>query len=126
MVLLSILLLTSVQLIAHPPTDIIITYNLATKTISVIIEHAVKDPLEHFIHEGLVKVNGKKAVDQEAICQTSAEGQVFTYIIPGLKEGDTVSVTGDCNKFGELEKSVVIKADLPAKAKAIKTTKKVK
>ena len=113
--LISVMALIPVLLPAHPPTDVIITYNLAEKTITVIVEHAVKDPADHFVHEAIVKVNGKKAVTQYTIMQDSVEGQAFTYILPGLKAGDTISVTGDCSKFGELEKSVVIKAEEPAK-----------
>ena len=121
--LISVMTLISVPLIAHPPSDIIITYNLAAKTISVIVEHMVKNPVDHFIHEAIVKVNGKKVVEQFAAVQDSVEGQVFTYSLPGLKEGDTVSFTGDCSKFGELEKSVVIKAEVPAKPAGAKRVK---
>jgi hypothetical protein len=115
--LISVMVLISLPLIAHPPSDIVITYNLATKSISVIVEHAVKAPAEHFVHEAVVKVNGKKVLEQFTLVQDSVEGQVFTYTLPGLKEGDTVTVMGDCNKFGSLEKSVVIKAQETVKPK---------
>lgn len=111
--------------IAHPPTEISLTSNLADKTVKISVAHQVKDAVEHYIYEVELKVNGKKAIRQDAKTQTSGKGQDVIYVIPGLKAGDKIEVYADCNKTGDLKKEFVIAED-PAPEKKAKPAKKVK
>jgi hypothetical protein len=113
-VLTAFLFLVSSVLIAHPPSDIIITFDLANKTVTAKIMHEVKDVVDHYISQAVVMVNGKKAVTQLATTQTSNEAQTLVYVIPGLKAGDVVSVDADCIKFGDMTKEATVKAVEPA------------
>jgi hypothetical protein len=95
---------------AHPPTDIIITFNLAKSAVMADIVHDSKDITKHYIVQVVVTVNGKEAVKQHAVTQTGNDGQNVMYVIPGLKIGDKVSVDADCSIFGDLTKDAVVTA----------------
>ena len=123
--LLVFLFLVSVSLTATPPSDIIITFDLANKTVTANIMHEVKDVLDHYINQIIVKLNGKKIITQLASTQTSNEAQTVIYVIPGLKIGDVVSIDADCIKYGDLTKEATVKETTPAKP-AAKNSKKAK
>ncbi|MCE5300910.1 MAG: hypothetical protein LLG37_08605 [Spirochaetia bacterium] len=120
-VVLALCLVLPSALAAHPPSDIKFTFDMEKSTVTVDIFHQVKNPADHFIHEIELKVNGKKAIKQDATVQTSAEKQSVVYVIPGLKAGDRVSVTGDCNKYGILTIEAV--AQQPVKSEPVKAQK---
>jgi hypothetical protein len=107
---------------AHPPSDIIITFDLVNSTVTAKIMHDVKDVKDHFIAQAVITVNGKKAVTQSCTTQTSNESQTLVYVIPGLKVGDVVSVDADCSKFGDLTKEATVKE---SKASAVKSNNPV-
>ncbi len=102
--------------LATPPTDIIITFDMAKSIVKADIEHPTENPKEHFIYLIQVSVNGKKLIKQEATEQLNADKQEVMYIIPGLKPGDKVSIDADCNKYGDLTKETVV-SQAPVKAK---------
>lgn len=105
------LILLPVFLIAHPPSEIRITYDLSKSEINVEILHKVKSRLNHFIDEMELYVNGKKVVRQDATTQVNDEKQLVVYLIPGLKEGDKVSFWAACNKGGNKKKEITITKD---------------
>jgi predicted AAA+ superfamily ATPase len=113
-ILSAFLFLVSTSLIAHPPSDIIITFDLANRTVTAKIMHDVKNIVDHYIAQAVITVNGKKVITQAASTQTSNEAQTLVYVIPGLKIGDVVSVDADCSKFGDLTKEAVVK-EMPVK-----------
>jgi len=122
-VLFVFLFLISASIIAHPPSDIIITFDLQHKTVTANIMHDVKDVLTHYIAQAVIAVNGKKVITQLASTQTSNDSQTLVYVIPGLKVGDVVSVDADCSKFGDLTKEATVKEtknNKPLAAKKIK------
>jgi len=94
---------------SHPPSDIVISYDLLKSEVSVVIEHSVKNPKEHYIYEIEVFVNDKKVIRQDTTAQINNKEQSLLYIIPGLKNGDKITVWAECNKGGEIKKSLVLK-----------------
>lgn len=102
------LILLPVFLIAHPPSDINISYDINASKIYIEILHKVKSNKEHFIYEMKLYVNDKKAISQDAITQVSNEKQQVMYLIPGLKEGGKISFWAECNKGGERKKEITI------------------
>jgi hypothetical protein len=94
---------------AHPPSDIIITFDLAKSAVMANIAHDTKDTGKHYIGQIIVMVNGKEMIKQKAETQTNNDGQNVMYVIPGLKTGDKVAIAADCSVFGGLTKETVIK-----------------
>jgi hypothetical protein len=97
-----------VLLIAHPPSEIKISYDLDKSEVYVEIMHKVKSAQNHFIYEMELFVNGKKVIRQDAITQVSNEKQMVVYLIPGLKSGDKVSFWAECNKGGDKKTEITV------------------
>ncbi len=120
--LFALLFLVCFTVSAHPPSDIIITFDLVNSTVTAKIMHDVKDVKDHYIAQAVITVNGKKAITQSCTTQTSNESQTLVYVIPGLKVGDVVSVDADCVKFGDLTKEATVKE---SKASTVKSNNPV-
>jgi hypothetical protein len=93
---------------AHPPSDIIITYDAKTKTLTADIIHDSKDIKNHYIEEAWVFLNGNIAIDQKATTQTDGKHQLFKYIMPDVKTGDTIGVGAECSVFGKNKKEITV------------------
>ncbi len=94
---------------SHPPTDIIITFDLGKSAVYVDIKHGSKHIDKHYINQIIVLVNGKEMIRQKAITQTGNDGQRVMYVIPGLKAGDRVAIAADCSVFGDMKKETVVR-----------------
>jgi len=92
----------------HPPSDIIITFDLQKSMVMVDIMHDTRDMAKHYIKQIEVLLNGKSIIKQQASTQTSAGKQSVVYVIPGLKIGDKVAIDADCSIFGDLTKEAVV------------------
>ena len=101
-------LLCSAIAYAHPPTDIIITFDPATKMVKAVIVHPVSNPQGHFIKKVDVGLNGKEIIEQQISRQDTTTEQSVCYLVPDAKPGDTISVEGYCSISGTLKKEIKI------------------
>ncbi len=90
---------------AHGPDSIRIETDIAKSKLKVYVSHKVKDAAQHFIYKIELKVNGKKAISQDAVTQTGMTEQAVIYVIPGLKAGDKIEIYAECNKGGDMKKT---------------------
>lgn len=95
-------------ILAHPPMEIKISYDVNKSEVYVEILHKVKSAQDHFIYEMELFVNGKKLIRQDATTQVDNERQKVIYLIPGLKVGDKLSFWAECNKGGDKKKEITI------------------
>ncbi|MDD5281284.1 MAG: hypothetical protein PHC37_03965 [Candidatus Omnitrophica bacterium] len=93
---------------AHPPQDILISYDPATKMLSAVIVHNTSNPLNHYIRQVDVALNGKEIIQQKISKQDNNESQQVAYFIPDAKFGDRLSVEGYCSISGKLEKEITV------------------
>ena len=89
---------------AHPPSDIQISFDPATKMLQAVIIHNTSNPASHYIKKVDVALNGKEIIGQEISKQDNNESQTVHYLIPDAKEGDVISVEGYCSISGKLKK----------------------
>ena len=94
---------------AHPPSDIIITYDPATKILQAVIMHDTSNPLSHYIKKVDVGLNGKEIIEHQIRREDNNISQTVSYLIPDAKAGDLLSVEGYCSISGKLEKSITVK-----------------
>ncbi len=106
--LILVLLLTAAPVLvyAHPPSDIKITFDDTTKTLTAVIYHDVQDVMMHFIKKADIGLNGKEIATKDFTQQDNNQTQTVTYVIPDAKVGDTVFVEGYCNIAGKLKKEL--------------------
>jgi hypothetical protein len=94
---------------AHPPSDIIITYDASTKMLKAVIMHNVNDTKAHYIKKVDVGLNNNEIISQVLSRQDNNTNQTVSYLIPDTKPGDTLSVEASCSISGKLKKSITVK-----------------
>jgi len=102
------LLVASTQVFAHPPSDIKIQFDPATKLLTAVIEHRVSNPNSHYIKKVDIGLNGKEIKMLPFKKQGTSTKQTITALIPEAKRGDTLSVEGYCNLSGKLKKEIKV------------------
>jgi hypothetical protein len=100
----------SANVYAHPPQDITITYDPATKILKAVITHHVSNPTSHYINKVAIGLNGKDIVEQAISQQDNNDTQTVSYLIPDAKAGDTFSVEAYCSISGKLKKEIKVAA----------------
>lgn len=94
---------------AHPPSDIKITFDPQTKMVDAVIMHNTTNPVNHYIKEVSVGLNGEEIIKQSILRQDNNESQTVHYLIAYVKEGDVISVEGQCSISGKLKKEITVK-----------------
>jgi hypothetical protein len=94
---------------AHPPQDIIITFDVNTKILHVVIVHNVSNAVNHYIKKVDVSLNGKDIIEHLISRQDNKINQTVSYLIPDAKIADVIGVEGYCSISGKLKKEIRIK-----------------
>ncbi|MFA5167208.1 MAG: RnfABCDGE type electron transport complex subunit D [Candidatus Omnitrophota bacterium] len=102
------LLIASTTAFAHPPSDIKIQFDPATKLLTAVIEHHVSNPQTHYIKKVDIGLNGKEIKMLPFKKQDDNTTQTVEIMIPEAKKGDTLSVEGYCNLSGKLKKEIKV------------------
>jgi len=107
---LFLLVLTSVNVYAHSPSDMNLTYNTTTKKLEVFINHQVSDPNSHYVFNIVVKINGVTNLSED---YTSQPNNSFTYTYENIEanEGDIIEVTALCNQGGSISRQLTVTSD---------------
>jgi hypothetical protein len=94
---------------AHPPSDIIITYDPQTKMLHAVIMHNTSNPENHYINRVDIGLNGKEIIQHAISREDNNISQTVSYLIPDAKAGDTLSVEAYCSISGKLKKEIEAK-----------------
>ncbi|MBU0548220.1 MAG: hypothetical protein KJ710_07045 [Candidatus Omnitrophica bacterium] len=94
---------------AHPPKDIEISYDPATKILTAVVMHDTSNPLGHYIKKVDVGLNDQEIIQQVISMQDNNNSQRVSYFIPDVKAGDRLFVEGYCSISGKLEKQMTVK-----------------
>jgi desulfoferrodoxin (superoxide reductase-like protein) len=87
-------------LLAHPASDLEISFEEETATLSVSYQHQVRDAETHYIEEIKVMLNGEEIIQQKLGKQAETAGGKLSYIIIDAQAEDEIEVISKCNKFG--------------------------
>lgn len=93
---------------AHPPQDIEISFDPATKMLTARITHITSDAQSHYIKKADIAINGAEIIEHKISRQDNGETQTVTYLIPDAKSGDVISVEAYCSISGKLEKEITL------------------
>jgi hypothetical protein len=109
LMVLFFLFISSSAAYAHPPSDIALTYDSASKTLTAVITHNVSNPVTHHIYKVEVGLNNSIIITQMISRQDNNLNQTVKYYILDAKAGDTLSVDAYCNLSGDLKKEIKAK-----------------
>ncbi|MDD1679396.1 MAG: hypothetical protein LUO93_09485 [Methanomicrobiales archaeon] len=93
---------------AHPPSNIVLSYNQSSQQLEVTITHVVRDTSTHFINSVNITRNGSPLLSESYTSQPSTATFTYYYPVPG-KAGDTFEVTAACNLYGSLSETIILK-----------------
>jgi desulfoferrodoxin (superoxide reductase-like protein) len=93
---------------AHPPSDIKITFDPKTKMLEAVIMHNTSNPLNHYIKKVDVGLNGEEIIEHSISREDNNLTQDTRYLVPDVKNGDTLSVEAYCNISGKLKKEIKV------------------
>jgi len=90
---------------AHPPSDMVLSYDELSKELRVTITHTVPNPGEHYVKEVTVSINGKVVNDSRYTSQPAPD--TFTYSYP-IETGttDEIEVTATCSLMGSISRTL--------------------
>jgi len=94
--------------LAHPPSDIKISYEPATGILQAIVVHNVSTPDSHYIKKVDIGLNGKEIAELKFFRQDNDLAQPVSYAVPNAKPGDTISVEAYCSISGTLTKEIKV------------------
>ena len=90
---------------AHPPSDMVLSYNETAKDLQVQITHQVPNPGVHYVQEVAVTINGKAVNTSTYTSQPSPD--TFTYHYPvEVAPGDDIEVTARCSLAGSIRRQI--------------------
>ena len=93
---------------AHPPSDIIITFDAKTKILNAVIIHNVSNPEKHFIKKVDIALNRQEIIEHKISRQDNNVSQTVSYLIPDAKTGNILSVEAHCSISGKLKKEIKV------------------
>lgn len=108
LIALSLIFALSSTAYAHPPSEIKLSFDPATKILTAVITHRVANPLNHYIKKVDVAWNGKEIIEQKISRQDNFATQAVSYLVPDAQSGDTLSVEGYCSISGKLAKEIIV------------------
>ncbi|PIU41877.1 MAG: hypothetical protein COS99_03145 [Candidatus Omnitrophica bacterium CG07_land_8_20_14_0_80_42_15] len=107
LIFISIFLITSQSpAIAHPPTKITTSQDVAGKTLTILIDHQVLDPTKHFIWRVNLIKNGNVMNSVLSNHQASKKNHIVSFAFADIKPSDIIEVEAFCNINGKLKEKV--------------------
>jgi hypothetical protein len=95
---------------AHPPTGMTLSYNSSIQQLSVTITHSVGSDPSHYIQTVEIDVNGTPALTTPYNSQPDPVSFTYQYTIPA-DTGATIQVTAICSISGSITRSIIVGSD---------------
>jgi hypothetical protein len=87
--------------LAHPPSDVTVSYNENTGDLTVTISHQVDNPATHYVKHVTVLQGSKVLIDQTYTSQPDKTAFTYTYNIPQLKgTSEEITAVAECSIAG--------------------------
>jgi len=85
---------------AHPPSEITLTYDLESSSLSVDMAHVTQDTYDHFIRSLETRVNAGEPINVYHNQQQSSPTNALFSVNVAAEEGDMISVKASCSEGG--------------------------
>lgn len=111
---LSVFFLLVSPAMAHPPSELALSYDSQAKILSVKMVHVTTDA-RHFIRKITVSINGGEPVNFYYPKQTTAQGMAEEIPL-NANPGDSIAVKAICSKGGQAEGLVTVPVEIHHKS----------
>ncbi|MHA2431569.1 MAG: hypothetical protein ACXACC_11155, partial [Promethearchaeota archaeon] len=96
-----------IQVTAHPPENIELTYDISTNNLTVIITHNTADPNSHYVEKVEIYKNNIEIQDEDYTSQPTADTFTLTFFVEAV-EGDILKVEATDNLGGKTEEEITV------------------
>ncbi|MBW6515427.1 MAG: hypothetical protein K0B81_02275 [Candidatus Cloacimonetes bacterium] len=107
-IFLMILLLGLSFLMAHPPTEMNITFNEEELLLTIVIEHNVNNPGNHYIDQLTIQHGRNELVVHKMSRQDDNDSVTLVYRLPDVQSGMKLNIVASCNRIGRLTREFEI------------------
>lgn len=87
--------------VAHPPKEVVLTYNQPKRMLEVRITHDTSEPAKHFVSSVEIKKDGKTISRNEFRSQPGQATFVYSYPLEPFPDG-AIEVTAKCSVSGSM------------------------
>lgn len=94
--------------LAHPPSNIQLSYVGEKGVLSVEITHRVGNPSNHYVDKISVFKNGEFVLEKSYDEQDASNGSTYRYEL-AANNGDKIEVKATCNRFGNISRTIEVK-----------------
>lgn len=105
---LAFLALSACGAFAHPPKDVLLTWNKPQEMLNITSHHSVNDVNKHYILSLTILDGNKQLLTKQYTKQGSPETFTDSVSLKGLKSGTKLRVQLVCNIMGSKEAEIVI------------------
>lgn len=102
--------LMGIQVIAHPPENMVLEYDVNIMTLSVTITHIVSNPDDHYIYKVEFRKNNELIQTENYDSQPTTSTFTYTYSIDA-QGGDVLEVTAFCSIAGSITREITVPYD---------------
>ena len=106
--MLGIVVFTADAAFAHPPKDIVVSWDKGNEILTVLANHNVNDPAKHYILSMTIFDGNKQLLLKQYTSQTSAEHFKDSVVLKGLPSGTKLRVQLVCNIMGSEETTFIV------------------
>ena len=92
--------LTGTMASAHPPKDVQLGFDTASRTLTVTITHTSASNTRHYIKQVEIKKNGAVLSNNLYKSQPDKTSFSYSFSVPA-EAGDVIEVTSSCNIYGK-------------------------
>ncbi len=96
------------EALAHPPSDMDVTFDPTEGVLHVTIAHSVGDPAGHYISEIRILRAGTDLLTKTYTAQTTKKDFEASFPMPELQQGDVITLEATCNRFGSMKKDFTL------------------
>jgi desulfoferrodoxin (superoxide reductase-like protein) len=106
---------STINVSAHSPSDMNLSYNTNIKELEVSITHQVADPDTHYVFNITIKINDETIQTED---YSSQPGSSFTYLYEDFiaTEDDKIEVTAQCNLGGSITETLTVTSEETSKS----------
>lgn len=91
----------------HPADNVKMSFDSTGTILTIVANHSVKTPGNHYIMSIVVDVNGKELVKQTYLSQLNKNEQMALYKIIDIKKNDKLTVSTQCNITGRKKETLI-------------------
>lgn len=111
-ILVILMLVTTValpfQISAHPPQNMVLSYDIETDELTVTIEHNSPAPTVHYVNQIEIERNDQTVLTEEYENQPTTSEYTYTFTVEADPD-DELTVIATCNIQGQIVKSITVR-----------------